>query len=160
VALENSIHESLVFLRIRWGLPFVSFACRSLLENTRAAMTDPEEIIWNTITDSAKTRFDYAAFQYGLSQFDRDGIMAENILFMTIMGHAQERSVDSIVADVKGQLLGLGLGYKNDELEKFVAERLNDLQREIKAAGQALVFLEMGLKPPGILVQVRSILQK
>ena len=122
-------------------------------------MNTPEDIVWNTITDSAKTRFDYSSFESGLSEFD-DGTMAENALFMTIIGHAQERSIDAITSDISQQFLLLGLGMDKDALREFVENRLADLPREIKAASQALTFFARGSKPPGVLVQVRSILQK
>jgi len=73
-------------------------------------MTSPEDIVWNTITDSAKTRFDYVTFE---SDFD-DGTMAENILFLTIIGHAQGESVEHIASDISTQLLLLGLGLGSD----------------------------------------------
>lgn len=121
-------------------------------------MSSPQDIVWNTITDSAKTRFDYAAYALALSEFD-DGTMAENILFMTIVGLAEERPIDAIVSEVSNQLLVLGLGLDGDDLRDFVKERLNDLPLEIKATSQALTFFDMGIKPPGVLVQIRSILR-
>jgi hypothetical protein len=122
-------------------------------------MSAPEDIVWNTITDSAKTRFDFSSFKASISNFD-EGTMAENILFMTIIGHAQNQSIDEIVSRIHSELLLLGLRAENDEISRFVADRLEDLQLEIKAAFQAIAFFDMGLKPPGILVQIRSILQK
>jgi|JI6StandDraft_1071083.scaffolds.fasta_scaffold49844_2 hypothetical protein len=121
-------------------------------------MKKPEDIVWDTITDSAKTRFDYAEFASGLSEFD-DGTMADNMLFLTIMGHAQKQSVEAIANDLSNQCLMLGLGGDPAALLEFVADRGRDLPLEIKAANQALAFYEMGLQTPGILVQVRSILK-
>ena len=121
-------------------------------------MTNPEDIVWNAITDSAKTRFDYAEFASGLSEFD-DGTMADNMLFMTIIGHAQNQSVEAIANDLSNQFLMLGLGGDKSELLEFVTDRGRDLPLEIKAADQALAFYKMGLQTPGILVQVRSILK-
>ena len=122
-------------------------------------MCTPEDLVWNTITDSAKTRFDYSTLKSSLSQFD-PGTMAENVLFMTILGHVQEQSVDQIASDIHQQFLLFGLLSQKDQWCKFVADRLDDLQLEIKAADQAVALFEMGLKPPGVLVQVRSILQQ
>lgn len=122
-------------------------------------MSAPEDIVWNTITDSAKTRFDYHSFASDLSDFD-NGTMAEKVLFMTIIGHAQERPINVIVSDISQKLLLLGLGMDEAALREFVGNRLTDLPREIKAASQALAFFDMGLKPPGVMFQVRSILQK
>ena len=121
-------------------------------------MNNPEDIVWNTITDSAKSRFDYAEFASGLADIGEERI-ADNILFMTIIGHAQKRSSEDIASDISDQLLLMALGIDHAELLEFVVNRSEDLLLEIKATEQALALYEMGLKTPGILVQVRSILK-
>ncbi len=122
-------------------------------------MGQNEDIVWDTITDSAKTRFNYESFKKDLSEFD-DGTIAENVLFLTILGHAQEREIGSIVSEISHQFLLLGLIGTNDEIKDFVEARLSDLPIEIKATKHALALSEMGQQTPRILVQVRSILEK
>lgn len=121
-------------------------------------MPNSEDIVWNTITDSAKTRFDFAEFASDLSEFD-DGTMANNMLFLTIIGHAQKQSSDNIVNDLSNHFLMVGLGGDRAELLKFVVARGCDLTLEIKAAEHALALYDMGLQTPAILVQVRSVLK-
>jgi hypothetical protein len=119
-------------------------------------MSPSEDIVWNMITESAKKRFNYDSFRSTFSDLHNDKI-AENVLFMTIAGHAAGDSAEQIAADINQHFLLLGLSLEGD-FKQFVADRRSDLFREIKAAEQALAFYEMGLKTPGILVQVRSIL--
>ena len=121
-------------------------------------MKDPEAIVWDAINDSAKTRFDYAEFASGMSEFD-DGTMAENMLFQAIVGHARKQSAEDIANDLSKQFIMLGLGADQADLLDFVTDRGRDLSQEIKATCQALALYDMGLQTPGILVQVRSILK-
>ena len=122
-------------------------------------MNEPEDIVWNAITDSAKTRFDYPRFLSGFAGFGNDNI-AENILFMTIAGHATGDSSDKIAAQINQHLALIGYSFPADDLMKFISDRQSDLFREIKATETALSLFDMGLQTPGILVQVRSLLNK
>ena len=122
-------------------------------------MKQSEDIVWNTITDSAKKRFDYENFRQVFAEMHNDTV-PENVLFMTIAGHAAGHSTDEIAAEIHQQFLLIAYLLDEDYLKKFIEDRRSDLLGEIKAAEQALAFYEMGLKTPGILVQVRSILSK
>lgn len=121
-------------------------------------MENPEDIVWDTITDSAKKRFDFDEFAAGYSEFD-DGTMAENTLFQTIIGLAQDNEIEDIADELSMQFLLIGLSVDKQEMINFVTERSKDSTLEIKAAYQAIVFYERGAQTPGILVQVRSILK-
>ncbi|MBN8417832.1 MAG: hypothetical protein J0L73_02805 [Verrucomicrobia bacterium] len=120
-------------------------------------MPTPKDVIWNTITDSAKTRFDYDEYKSSFSELGNENAV-ENILFMIIVGYAEEQSVDEIVSKISKQLLLIGFGGDVTKLNVLVVGLQKSLPFEIKATQQALAFFDMGLKPPGILVQVKSIL--
>lgn len=122
-------------------------------------MNQPKDIVWNAITDSAKTRFDYSEFERAFADFHNDNI-AENILFLTIAGHAAEDSTEDIAAEINQQLVLIGYSFADDALTKFISDRQSDLFREIKAMETASALFEMGLQTPGILVQTRSLLAK
>lgn len=122
-------------------------------------MNQPQDIVWNAITDSAKTRFDYLQFESAFADFDNDNI-AENILFVTIAGHAAGDSTQDIAAAINQQLVLIGYSFADDALTKFISDRHADLSREIKAMQTASSLFAMGLKTPGILVQTRSLLSK
>jgi hypothetical protein len=122
-------------------------------------MASPKDIVWNTITESAKTRFDYASFESGFSNFD-DGTMAANVLFLTIIGHSQERPIDAIVSDISQKFLLLGLGIDEGGLREFVANRHTDLAREIMAVKFALALFDVPTEPSSVLVQIQNILER
>ena len=122
-------------------------------------MKQSKDIVWNTITDSAKTRFDYDNFRQVFVEM-HNATVPENVLSMTITGHAAGHSTDEIAAEINQWFLLIAYSIDEDYLKKFIEDRRSDLFREIKAAEQALAFYEMGLQTPGILVQVRSILSK
>jgi hypothetical protein len=121
-------------------------------------MKPPEDIVWDTITESAKKRFDYLSFRGTFADMHNDNV-ADNVLFMTIAGHAAGDSTDQIAADINQQFLLIGCSLEGD-FKQFVVDRRSDLFREIEAAKQALAFFDMGSQTPGILVQVRSILNR
>jgi hypothetical protein len=122
-------------------------------------MQHTEDIVWDAITDSAKTRFDYQAFERVFSDTGSSHL-PENVLFLTIVGHAAEHSPDEIVADINRELALLGIGVSESDLRDFVTERRGDLKREVLATMTARALFEQGAKPPGVLVQVRSILER
>ena len=114
-----------------------------------------KDVVWNAINDSAKTRFDYKSFVDSVTD-----IISENFLFMTIAGHAAGESAEIIAARISQQLLLLGCSSSEAELKQFIADRKTDCFREIKATETAMELFQMGLKTPGILAQVRSLLDK
>jgi len=118
-----------------------------------------KDIVWNAITDSAKNRFDYAKFQRAFAD-SGSYALAENILFMTIAGHASRKSTSDIAANINQQFLLIGYSFPEIELNQFISERKTDLFREIEATEIAIAFFQMGLKPSDILVQVRCLLSK
>jgi len=111
-------------------------------------MSQPKDIVWNTITDSAKKRFDYDEFQRAFADLDNDNI-AESILFLTIAGHAAGDSAKDIAAAINQQLLLVGYSFADGQLMSFISHRRFDLCREIKAAETAMSLFEMGLQTPG-----------
>jgi len=120
----------------------------------------PEDIVWDTITESAKSRFDYTAYKEAFDGYDDDGRMAENALFHIIARYADGQSTSDIISSIQGELFLLGMGFQDGYLENFLKDKEEVLRREIKATKIALESFAVGLKPPGILLSVRSILQK
>jgi hypothetical protein len=122
-------------------------------------MQHPEDIVSDIIMESAKTRFDYPEFE---SIFSDTGSphLPESLLRLTIEGYAMEHSVEEIVADINRELALLGIGFPEADLRRFVNEKKAQLQREVLAAIAAVALFERGAKLPGVLVQVRSILER
>ena len=120
-------------------------------------MSGSQDIVWNTITDSAKTKFDYRTFESVFSNMGNTSA-AETVLFLTIVGHALGDSTEKIVSDVCQEFLLLGMGLSEEWFRSFVTETKKELQIEIHAAGIAIALFEKRAKPPGVLIQVRAIL--
>ena len=129
-----------------------------LYNNFNNFLTVPEDIVWNIITDSAKTRFNFPEFVKEFSTFD-DEQVADNILFRIIVGHVAGDSTETIAAKVNQDIMMIGFAFDDAFLNRFITERRSDLFREIKATDIAAQSFEAGFKIPGILVNVRSILK-
>ena len=63
------------------------------------------------------------------------------------------------MADINRELALLGIGLSEADFRRFVTEKEAELKSEILAARAAIALFEQGLKPPGVLVQVRSMLR-
>jgi len=122
-------------------------------------MNQPKDLIWNAITESAKRRFNFDAFEKLFATFGNDHV-AENVLFLVIAGLAAGDSPETIAAGINGHLILVGHTFSKDALLKFIADRRADLGIEIGAAETAMASFAMGFQPPGVLVQVRSMLSK
>lgn len=122
-------------------------------------MKQPEDLIWDAVTDSAKKRFAYDDFQKVFAEVSNDNI-AENVLFLVIAGLAAGGSTEAVAAEINNHLLLIAYSFPKDSLLRFISDRRGDLGIEIKATETAMAFLEMGLEPPGILVQVRRMLSR
>ena len=122
-------------------------------------MSQPQDIVWNVITDSAKTRFDYAEFERMFADSQSDDL-PESILTLIISCHVMGDSTEDIAAEINTYLVPLGISFADDTLTKFISDRQVDLSREIKAMKTALPLFKMGLPTRDILALARSILVK
>ncbi|HEY5040903.1 MAG TPA: hypothetical protein VIK53_02770 [Verrucomicrobiae bacterium] len=121
-------------------------------------MQQSEDIVWNTITASAKTRFNYKKFEEAFSDLGNDNI-AENILFLAVSGFAVEHSIDDVATDINSKLALIGFGFGKGDLQQFLVNKETELKTEIRATKIAMQLFGQGFKVPGILVQVQSILK-
>jgi hypothetical protein len=122
-------------------------------------MKAPEDIVWDEITESAKARFDYREFEGRFAAIG-DSNVAENALFIIIAGYADGKSDDAITGELKTQFALLGFGLPQSAFAGFLDGMKAKLEGEIRATEKALAAFEMGLKPPGVLAQTRSILSR
>lgn len=120
-------------------------------------MQEPEDIVWNAITNSAKTRFDYTAFEK-MCRDVGDPNVIENFLFMIIAGFADGLSKDEIASEIKRELLMIGFGFQGASLEQFLEDKESLFKNEILATEMAMSFFDQGIKPHGVLIAVRKIL--
>jgi len=121
-------------------------------------MRQAQDIVWNTITESAKRRFDYAEFKNSLSELGDDERTAEYIIFQIVVGYAEGLSVKEVLSKVTGDLLLFGCLVSNDELIAFLADKKEILNEEICAAEMALEEFDQGASSDIVLAHVRSLL--
>ncbi|MDH3346403.1 MAG: hypothetical protein OEL75_04385 [Kiritimatiellaceae bacterium] len=120
-------------------------------------MRQAEDIVWSTITESAKCRLDYTGFKNSLGA-SGDDRTAEFILFQIIEGYAEDLSLTDILSKIRGDLLLFGYTVSDDELNAVLADKKEVLEKEISAAKEALSEFVKGTHADDVLVQVSSLL--
>ncbi|NOU36191.1 MAG: hypothetical protein HOO88_05435 [Kiritimatiellaceae bacterium] len=119
-------------------------------------MRQAEDIVWSTITESAKRRFDYTGFKNHLNGDER---VAEYILFQIITGYAEELSLAEFLSKLREELRLFGYSFSSAELDEFLADKKEILNAEIIAAKEALSGFAQGKDAPGLLVQIQRLLR-
>jgi len=120
-------------------------------------MKQPIDIVWDTIINSAKNRFDYDEFKAPFSILDNENA-PENILFKIIIGYVGKKLNVEIAGEIQQALFPLGLCFPDGALDYFLTNKAVELKKEIRATDIALSLHAQGRKIPDILVQVNSIL--
>jgi hypothetical protein len=120
-------------------------------------MRQAEDIVWNSITASARRRFDYTGFKNRLSASGDDRV-AEYILFQIIVGYAEELSREEFLSKIQGDLQLFGYSFSAEQLEEFMADKKEILNAEILAAKEALSWFAQEKDAPSLLVQIRRLL--
>jgi hypothetical protein len=100
--------------------------------------------VWDDITEHAKSRFDYAAFESVFRQFDIK--MAENILFLVIQGLALGDSKKVIASELHREALSLGLKLDERFIAEFLECKDQELAQEIEEVRFARSMLEQGMR--------------
>ena len=94
-------------------------------------MQHPQDIVWDTITESAKTRFDYSEFERVFSDTGSPHL-ADNVLFLVVAGLGAENSPDEIIGDINRELALLGVLFPGATLGRFIIEKMADRSDESK----------------------------
>jgi hypothetical protein len=103
-------------------------------------MISNKEQIWDTITDSAKEKFDYPAFEKMFA--DNDIILAENILFKVITDYASKKTKSKICNEIFTELLTAGIQWEIEEINKFIDDKEELLKLEINLTLFASAMLQ------------------
>jgi hypothetical protein len=119
-------------------------------------MTDNTELIWGTITDSAKKKFDYNSFEEQFAEIDEN--LADNILFKIIIGFASNKTSEKISLELFNELMMIGFLWKLEEVQKFVNDKDKTLKLEIYSSQLASSLLQDGNDPLAVLNSVRQLL--
>lgn len=131
---------------------------RAELERLEEAKMVSEDVIWDVITESAKTRFDYKEFRKSFDGFFENKSRADMALFTIVAGCAGRLSAEEIVDAVNQDLLPFGLLFPVDVMKEFLTDNKQKLYREIMAVDAAQQALELGWGVPGVLMQVKGLL--
>lgn len=118
---------------------------------------EPEDLVWNKITDSAKNRIDYAALVESFEEVG-DPVLPENILFQIILGRAAGDGKETIASRLESQLMVLGIGSENGAFLELVEEIEPAVSKEVLAASVALALFQEGNDPIDVLATVSQLL--
>ena len=119
-------------------------------------MTDTRDLIWNAITDSAKTRFDYGSFEKEFNEIDAN--IAENILLKVIEGFANRQTDEIISLELFNQMMMIGSIWKKEDIMAFVEGKDKLLKLEIYTIQLAYSLLQDGGDPLVVLNSVKQLL--
>lgn len=115
-------------------------------------MKQIEEKIWNTITDSAKRKFDYSSFKKDFP-FDPD-----NVIFKVIVGLVNKKEKEELIAELHIEMLMTGFIWKKNDIEKFIDGKESLFKTEIFATQLAFDMLQKGNAPLIVLNSISQIL--
>src|SRR5579863_398094 len=106
-------------------------------------MKSLQDKIWDTITDSAKRKFDYPSFEETFPTAQ----IADNVLFKIISGLSAGWSKNKIASSLLTDFLVIG--YKTDAAEwvKFIDDNESSFKLEILASQMARDMLDSGGDP-------------
>ncbi|MBI9066100.1 MAG: hypothetical protein JEZ09_02330 [Salinivirgaceae bacterium] len=103
-------------------------------------MDNIENIIWDTITKSAKKRFDYSAFEKQLDSPDE--IIIDGIVFIIIDEFAKGESKKHVVTKVLQRALLKGLKWNEFDIIRFVNNTEHQFKVEIYTANVVYQMLK------------------
>jgi hypothetical protein len=120
-------------------------------------MKNTEEIIFDTITNSAKGRFDYKSFKAVFREMGDDN-MADSNLFRIIARLASGETKENLATELRTDMALRGYGFKEHYLEGFLERKEEELKAEIFATRFASSMLDQGTHPVTILNAVQTML--
>jgi hypothetical protein len=115
-----------------------------------------EDEIWNTITASAKRRFDFAAFEKDFIEIDEN--LADNILFKVLVEHASGETINIISEKLFNEILLTGFIWRKKEIVEFLKNKEDLLKIEIYATKLAREMLNSGANLISVLNTINQIL--
>ena len=115
-------------------------------------MKNIEDKIWDSITNSAKSKFDFASFKKNMPQF------ADNALFKIIVDFAMNKPINAIAGELHNQVLMTGFVWKMDDINDFLEGKKEILKHEIYIAQLAADMLQNGNSPQGVFTTITGLL--
>ena len=119
-------------------------------------MNTIENQIWDTITNSAKKKFDYTSFEEGFEDYDEN--IAENILFKIIASYAANEKDETIAAIIFNDLLITGFVIDKNVLDSFLVGKKELFKVEIYCTQFARDLLQDGNSNFSVLNSINKLL--
>lgn len=117
-----------------------------------------EDIIWDRITQSAISKFDYATFRERLKTATDDETVAENIVFLSIIEFASGKTENEVAEVLYNQIVLSGFVWEFDEVKHFLENKKQVFSIEIYAVNLAYSLLEETKDPALVLTAVNQLL--
>jgi len=117
-----------------------------------------EDLIWDRITQSAMSKFDFAAFVERLKSATEDETVAENIVFLSIIEFASGKTEEEIAEILYNQIVLSGFVWEFEEVQKYLENKKELFAIEIYAANLAYTLLEETKDPAVVLTAVNQLL--
>jgi hypothetical protein len=102
-----------------------------------------DELICDVITKSAKTRFDYESYAVNFEHMG-NGYIADNFLFKTICEFAAGKNIAAVSSALNSEMLVVGYRLEKDWLADYLANKEEELKKEIQATHLARSMLADG----------------
>lgn len=120
-------------------------------------MNTDSDRIWDAITDGAKTKIDYAAFE---KFFDGLGgvTLPDNVLFSIIVGYTAGKSDEELVQQIEDEFLKIGCVASDEEIRWLLKDKSVALKQEIMATDLAASLLDQGWDKDNVLLQIKKFL--
>jgi len=116
-----------------------------------------EELIWNTITDSAKGKFDFEGFEKPFIEFDEN--LPGIVLFKIIIELANKSESKIISAKIFNDLILSGFDTDKKDLDVLIEELADKLKVEIYATQLAFGMLNDGTSETSTLKAINQFLR-
>jgi hypothetical protein len=104
-------------------------------------MKSIEDKIWDTITNSAKGKFDYDSFRENFL------IDPDMVIFMIILGFASGKSKEMIKMELFNQMLMTGFKWKVEDIADFINDKEELFKLEINLSKTSKNMLDAGNEP-------------
>lgn len=117
-----------------------------------------ENLIWDRITQSAMSKFDFAAFRERLRSATDDATVAENIVFLSIIEFASGKNEKEIAEMLYNQIILSGFVWEFEEVQSYLENKRDIFSVEIYAVNLAYSLLEETKDPALVLVAVNQLL--
>ncbi|RZK27198.1 MAG: hypothetical protein EOO43_00425 [Flavobacterium sp.] len=116
------------------------------------------QLIWGTITNSAKEKFDFPEFELTFSFINEE--FADTILSNFIRNLAEGEEKKMFVGKLESELMVLGYMLPNKGLHKLFESKEEVFEAEIKTAALAMDMLEQNINAVSVLQFVQQMLHK